>query len=177
MSDSETVYHGSVYLKQPAVIDKKTFHLLTFYFGSLPHPKQISGAFVFGLMSFFDKLINGSVIALVQHLKPQTDSTFYATTTEMTLLNSTTTASSILDYSTTEVITNTSTVLPELEPTVFYLFVLVFVSGAAVIGTFLVLVANATKELQKIWLSLTRPFHSAPMAPQIVDIAQVSNQA
>lgn len=133
-------------------------------------------------MSFFDKLINGTVIALVQHLKPPNAvSTLNLSTTtavpETTLFNASTTtvsnSSSIFDtFSTTEVSITSTTALPELEPTVFYLIVLVFVSGAAVIGTFLVLVANATKELQKLWHFLTRRFSA--VAPSRADAAPVS---
>lgn len=101
--------------------------------------KQVSGAFVYGLMSFFDKLVNGAVIALVQHLKPSSDGE------ESQVVNETISSVSQVTSSPVEVTTQSSE-----QATVFYLYVLVFVSGAAVVFTFLSLISIMQKELKKL---------------------------
>ena len=113
---------------------------------------QISGAFVYGLMSLFDKLINGAVIALVQHLKPSSSAT---------LTSSNQTSVDALGETGWSVASNqTSGLTPSLstDPTVFYLYVLVFVSGAAVIVTFFALTLIMRKEVNKLWHSIKRLF-------------------
>lgn len=84
-------------------------------------------------MSFFDKFVNGGVIALVQHLKPVNQVAL-----EVEMLNSTT---HLADH-----------ISP--PPTVFYLTVLVFVSGSAVIVTFVSLFFIMTKQIRQCWLRL-----------------------
>lgn len=111
-------------------------------------------------MSFFDKLINGSVIALVQHLKPASSA--------LPLLPSapsfeTNPASALWNVSLPLNVTDVTTgddfmsTLPE-DPTVFYLFVLVFVSGASVIGVLFTLSMSTCKEVHKMGHSVKRIF-------------------
>lgn len=110
---------------------------------------QISGAFVFGMMSFFDKFVNGGVIALVQNLKPA-NSMAVTIDVATTALNSTlllSSSSSVGDHRSPP--SPPSSSLP--PPTVFYLNVLVFVSGAAVIVTFVSLFLIMKKQIAQCW--------------------------
>ncbi|KAI2807836.1 hypothetical protein BLOT_005776 [Blomia tropicalis] len=116
---------------------------------------KISGAFVYGSMSFFDKLINGAVIALVQHLKPTSNSNIETLNLNGTILNNSividigtfgSNSNDSIDQSILSPISNNV----DVEPTVFYLHVLSFVSGAAVIITFLTLTMIMRKEISKL---------------------------
>ena len=112
---------------------------------------QLSGAFVFGAMSFFDKLVNGAVIAVIQNFNPLSTA-FNISVTVVPVNNS---LSSRFD----QVLGPNSSFIEPIEPiepnninntdfnrkTViqtpekFYLQILVFVSGAAVVMTFIAL--------------------------------------
>ena len=110
---------------------------------------------MYGSMSFFDKLINGAVIALVQHLKPTSNSNIETLNLNGTILNNSividigtfgSNSNDSIDQSILSPISNNV----DVEPTVFYLHVLSFVSGAAVIITFLTLTMIMRKEISKL---------------------------
>lgn len=123
---------------------------------------------MYGLMSLFDKLINGAVIALVQYLKPASSAILPSSvqlagtnmTEHATLWNATLSGVQLQQQPDTKTVISLSAVQPSLstDPTVFYLYVLVFVSGAAVIVTFFALILIMRKEVNKLWHSIKRLF-------------------
>ena len=112
---------------------------------------QLSGAFVFGSMSFFDKLVNGAVIAIIQNFNPlsnavnsstidiRANDSYFAQINDNLVLNSSLTQ--LIERTTA--INNTDFTFdtkPNSKVTEkFYLHILAYVSGAAVIMTFIAL--------------------------------------
>ena len=113
----------------------------------------MSGAFVFGSMSFFDKLVNGAVIAIIQTFNPlsnainsnsnemEANNSYFAqidadlgTNSSLTQLIETTSAINNTDFS-------YDSKTPSEIPEKFYLQILAYVSGAAVVMTFIALLA------------------------------------
>ena len=111
---------------------------------------QLSGAFVFGSMSFFDKLVNGAVIAIIQNFNPVSNhmysqsiemrgnDSYFAQIDENLDSNSSVTQTIEKTFVSNETKLNLDGKTSEI-PEKFYLQILVYVSGAAVIMTFIAL--------------------------------------